>query len=344
MNRLTRVLPVAAGLLLLAALPAGAQGPDRTAWWSTTPADLSAAPSSTAPDGLHVANGPDGRLAFAAVSYHLEAFSSATLTLHLAPNTLVGTPLLIACPTTNDSWKAGGNQSTPTAPTYTCAGRSAPALVSSDSAGPTVSFLLDATQEQSPGVVSLAIVPSPTSTAPFSLDLLAPSASSLVAQPPGAARPPTTPEAAPTAATAVAVTPANPVTGSAPLPMLPLGNPLPQPGPVVAPDPTLAPAVAPVVAAPAAVALPGRRVVRSAEQLRLAADHRARQASMLLLLALVGGLGYLLGHKQDIPLRLLGGRAPRVDPDAVPLPGTDAPIGGLGRFARPRTAPARSLT
>lgn len=342
MSRRSRVLPVALGLVVLAALPAGAQGPARTGWWSTAPADLSAVPTSTAADGLHVANGPDGRLAFAAVSYHLEPFSSARLTLHLAPNTLVGTPLLIACPTVDDTWRAGGNQPTATAPAYSCAGRSTPALVSSDSAGATVSFLLDAVQELRPGMVSLAIVPSPTSTTPFSLDLLAPSAGSMVTQPVGAGPPAVSPGPAAPVVQPAALNTADAPVGAAALPMLSLETLVPQQFSIVAQTPVVAPGLA--VAAPPAVALQYRRVVRSAEQLRLAADHLARQTAMLALVALVGGLGYLLGHQQDLPLRLLGGRAPRGAPGEPVPPGADTPMGGLGRFARPRTTPARKLT
>ena len=96
MSRLTRVAPVVLALLVASSWPASAQDPDRTGWWSTGPTDLSSAPTSTSPDGLHLANGPNGQLAFAALSYHLPPFSSARLTVHLAANTLVGTPVVMA--------------------------------------------------------------------------------------------------------------------------------------------------------------------------------------------------------------------------------------------------------
>ena len=341
MSRISRVLPVAVGLLVVAAIPAGAQGPERTGWWSTAPVDVSALPSPTAADGLHIANGPQGRLAFAALSYHLEPFSSATLTLHLAANTLVGTPLVIACPTVSDTWKAGGNQPTASAPAYACAGRSAPGLVSSDSTGATVSFLLDAAQQESPGLVSLAIVPAAGSTALFSFDLVKPTASAMVSQPVSAGRPAAPAE--PTPSLAPTVAPASAAPAAEPQPMLPIGVVPPVATPVVAPAPALAPVLAPVAAPPAPLLSTGR-LLPTAAQRRLGSDERAQRAALLLMFAIVGGVGYLIGHNKEIPLRLLGGRAPRVDPTEPVLPSSDAPMGGLGRFARPRTTAARKLT
>ena len=352
MNRVVRALPVAVALLVTGALlvagaePAAAQAPDRTGWWSTAPTDLSAAPSSTPADGLHLANGPHGQLAFAAVSYHLPPLSSARLTVRIAANTLVGTPAVVACPTVSDTWRAGGDQPAATAPAYTCRGRSVPALVSSDSTGMTLSFLLDDNQELSPGVLSLALLPSPVSTAPFSLDLLAPGPGALVTQQVSAAQPPAAAPSALPARTPEAR--ADPRPPAAPVPALvPFDAALPVLAALPGVAPALAPALAPLLAAgplPAPPALAAPRLLRSAQQRRLGTDNRANQAVLLVLVLLVGGVGYLIGHNTELPLRLLGGRAPRVDPDAPVLAGPDAPLGGLGRFARARTGPPRKLT
>ena len=345
MTRLTRAVPVALALLVAASWPAGAQAPDRTGWWSTTSVGgtvlpLPALPTTTAPDGLHIANGPTGVLAFAAVSYHSEPFSSATLVLHLTAGSLIGTPVVQACPTTTDTWPGGGNQAAATAPAYTCAGRSTPGLLGSDSTGPILTFLLDATQQAGPGVVSLAIVPLASSTTPFSFDLAKPTTSSFVGTPVSQA-----PAAVPTAAPVAAAPQPVPVSPVAELPVGPMTPDLPVPAEPSVPVPAIAPA--PAAASPAPVdqvQVAEPRLVPAAARVGLRSDERARQAALLLLAALIGGLGYLIGHNQDVPLRLIGGRAVRPTPGDLLLADADAPVGGLGRFARPRPAAARKLT
>ena len=347
MTRLTRAVPVALALLVAASWPAGAQSPDRTGWWSTTSVGgtvlpLPALPTTTPADGLHIANGPTGMLAFAAVSYHPEPFSTATLVLHLTASSLVGTPLVQACPTTTDTWPSGGNQAAASAPAFSCAGRSTPGLLGTDSTGKILTFLLDATQQSGPGVVSLAIVPLASSTAPFSFDLAKPTTSSFVGTPVRQA-----PAAVPaTAAAPVAASPQPAaVSPVAELPGGPVITDLPVPAEPSVPVPAIAPA--PAAASPAPVdqlQVAEPRLVPTAARVGLRSDERARQASLLLLAALIGGLGYLIGHNQDVPLRLIGGRAVRPTPGDLLLADADAPVGGLGRFARPRPTAARKLT
>src|SRR3954465_1572805 len=161
----------------------------RTAWWNTVSGGGQAAPSPTAPDGgLHVAVSPGQLLAFGAVLYDLPQDATATLELKLSGQ---GTPVLVACPTKDSSWKAGGGQPSDAAPAYDCATRTYHGSVSSD--GATVTFLVDGGAETTPGELSLAILPYMThdapagvgtqlpvdATQPFSVDIAKPDVSSL---------------------------------------------------------------------------------------------------------------------------------------------------------------------
>src|SRR3954464_353588 len=114
-----------------------------------------AAPSPTAPEGtLHVAVSPGQIHDYGAVLYDLPQEATATLAVKLSGQ---GTPVLVACPTKDSSWKAGGNQPSSDAPAFDCATHSYTGSVSSD--GATVTFLLDGSAETIPGELSLAIVP-----------------------------------------------------------------------------------------------------------------------------------------------------------------------------------------
>jgi hypothetical protein len=180
-----------AGALVIATWPSAASADPavRTGWWNTMSGGGQSAPAPTAPDGgLHIAVTPGQMLAFGAVLYDLPPDATATLELKLSGQ---GTPVLVACPTKDSSWKSGGDQPSSDAPAYDCATHSFTGSVSSD--GATVTFLLDGSAETTPGELSLAILPYMThdapggvgtelpvdSTAPFSVDIAKPDVSSL---------------------------------------------------------------------------------------------------------------------------------------------------------------------
>src|SRR4051812_13309223 len=100
-------------------------------------------------------------LAYGAVLYALPQDATATLELKISGQ---GTPVLVACPTKDLSWKDGGDQPASDAPAYDCSLHSYNGNVSSD--GATVTFLVDGSSETTPGQLSLAIVPYMTHDAP----------------------------------------------------------------------------------------------------------------------------------------------------------------------------------
>lgn len=330
-------LVLAGGLAVLgcasATGPAAADAPVRTGWWTAATVGGTAAPLPTTADtDLHVASGPQGTLALAAVDYHVLPVDTATLVLHITPNSLVGTPVLYACPTKDEGWKGGGDQPYDTAPVPQCTGRQVQGVVGTD----TVTFLLDSRSQLLPGVLSLALVPAAGST--FSLDLTAPGTASLTVAPaeePAPAGGTTVPEAAPAAVGSPPAAAAPGAPAAAPLPALGPSAPLPAAAPSEVTPPLLA--GTPATGGTSAVAA-GQVPLQPAAATRLTTTDEGRRLATALLVLLVGAGGYLLGKDTRPPLRLLGGRALR----AGPVP-EDGPVRGLGRFARPRSAPAGGL-
>ena len=335
---------------------AQADEPRRTGWWNAASAGGVAAPSTTSADDLHVGNGGTGPLAVAAVSYIGQPYTSATLTLHIVSNTAAGTPAVIACPTKDDTWKAGGDQPLSDAPAYTCQGQSITGIVGKDTGGATLTFLLDASTQLTLGTTTLALVPVTGSTTPFSLDIAKPGATSLVvdgaqARPPGrrpSTQPPTPTTASPIPAAPGSSSPSGPApaglsAGSGLSGAVSLSQPPDGVAPALAPPlPSAAgPSLAPQVAgAGAQVGASTPVALHAADRAAGLSTDRERGIALVLLVALVGGLGYLLGNKQTPPLRLLGGRARAagiVDDGGAVRPG------GIGRFSKPRTAAARRL-
>jgi len=165
-----------------------AGGSPRSGWWSESPlplATLSPTPSSD----LQVTYSGTSTLAFAAVRYVVPLGSgsqkidpssiTAVLTLSMPSPGAVGTPLIDACPTTT-SWSPGGDQPASKAPKYSCADGQASAGIY-DSSSDTMTWSLAAAQEspRDPGVFSVALVPAPGASAPFSAEFNTPSASNL---------------------------------------------------------------------------------------------------------------------------------------------------------------------
>ncbi|MBK5307289.1 MAG: hypothetical protein JJD92_11435 [Frankiaceae bacterium] len=310
--------------LLLGAAPAWADAPSRTGWWNVISAGGMALPlPTTAADDLHVSQGPSGPAAFSAVAYDLfgQAVSGATLQLKITPNSTVGTVAVLACPTKDASWKAGGNQPYDAAPEYDCV-NGEPGMVAADGSG--ITFFLDAPTGATG--YSLAIVPAADATA-FSVDIIKPDAASLVVQLAEAAVEPG-PVAAPVAAPPATTTGAGSAplgTGTAPL----------------APTAALqAPAVAvPAVPAPQAAPAPAALAAASSRPIEPVSNRERYIAGSML--ALLSGLIVWLAQQPSPQPRLLGGMARKAGPVAVPV--VDPNPRGIGRFATLRTAPARPL-
>lgn len=301
------------GLLIVGMLPSTAYATtlQRVGWWNTASANGSAAPSPTTPaGGMRVAAGPlvsgapvavpqaPAILAYGAVLYALPEGHDATLRLKIA-GTAQGTPQLAACPTANDSWAGGDDQPASAEPAYDCSAQHFAGTVSSD--GTTVSFTIASPFETAPGVVSLAIVPDPASTAlpsgssPFAVDIEPPDASSFAAKDTSPEPAPESPDALPPVVDA-----GSPVSAGAPLGLPALSAPLPESTPPSAP-----PAAAQPSAPPKPVAQPRSVAVAPPSALRL---HLATAvgAATLTVAVVMWSLGY----------GLLGGR---VVPLSVPL-------------------------
>jgi hypothetical protein len=320
---------VAAGGLALAPLlalagagPAWADAPAKAGWWNALSGGGAALPlPTTGADDLHVAQGPNGPAAYAALGYNLlgQTVSGATLELKVVANSAVGTPDLMACPTKDNAWKTGGDQPMDAAPAYDCA-KGVVGAATDDLT--TVTFFLDANQVVGADY-TFAIVPS-ADARPFSIDFAKPDASSLTLQVDAAAEEPAPvvePAAPPPPAAGPTVTaPLGPVTA-------PVAPVVPQQAPAVAAAvPAPQAAVAPVPFTPAAAATP--------------VSNRERYVAGTLLALLSGLLVWAYQQPRPAP-RLIGGMARKSAPEVV-LPVDPRPR-GIGRFASLRTTPARPL-
>jgi hypothetical protein len=309
-------------LLLSTAGTAWADAPSKSGWWNAMSAGGAALPvPTTGADDLHVSQGPNGPAAYAALAYDVlgQTVTAATLELKVVANSAVGTLDLMACPTKDASWKAGGNQPMDAAPAYDCA-KGVVGAATDDLA--TVTFFLDAPL----GLTgySIAIAPSPDAL-PFSVDFAKPDAASLTLQVDATAV-----EPAPAPAPAAPAPPAAGTTGTAPLGAVtaPVAPVVPQQAPAVA---------APAVPAPQAAAAPVP--FTPAARATAPVSNRDRYAAGTLLALLSGLLVWAYQQPRPTP-RLIGGMARKAAPEVVPV---DVRPRGIGRFATLRTAPARPL-
>lgn len=327
------------GALVLLPTAAWAQEPERTGWWSAVSAGGVALPQPTTAEGdLRISNGTDGPLAFSAVRYPGAGATAAVLTLAVAVDRTVGTPEVAACVTPDDSWAEGGNQPYDAAPEVDCDAGSVVGELAPD--GSTLTFLLDATQQDATGTWNLALVPVPGSPSPFTIDLRAPGAEAFVPAPtsePGGPVGPAEPQpdgAGPDAGQGEPLLAAGPAVGAADVGLPPL----------VAGD--QAPTSDAAGPAPVAVAAPAPAAVLLARPTGVAAEDDAGRR-LLALLVLAGGsaaVGYAAGQPRPGP-RLLGGRARLGVPagaGTAPLP-VEARLRGIGRFAKTRDQAPRRL-
>lgn len=362
--RRTTLLALATGVLALQAAtvaPAGADEPERTAWYTALTVGPVAAPAPAVAEGdLQVAGTGSRPTSYAALA--LAAPAGAGGELVLAVRRATGTPEVAACPTKTDDWEAGGGQPFSAGPEYDCAAATVPGTLAAD--GRTISFPLDSSLRTGDGPFSIALAPLPESSAPFSIDLgdpvFTPEEVAPAAEP--AAEPAADPGAPADPAPAPALEPAL-EPADAP-PQLAAEDPVAAELPAVAEAPPLVEADPPEVTAadtpveqPLAAPDPGLPVAPDAvlPGAELAAAAPAGEATgprLLALLALVAvsaGAGYAAGQQRPAP-RLLGGRARA-------LPGGGAPGGvvavaepapallprGIGRFSRVRENAPRRL-
>ncbi|HET7530241.1 MAG TPA: hypothetical protein VFJ98_04700 [Mycobacteriales bacterium] len=340
-----------------------ADAPVQTAWFNAMSGGGQSAPSPTTPaGGLRVSAMPAQVLAFGTVQYLFPAGSGGTMELKVAqsiglpainPSAQDTTPVIpiVACPT-KGAWKAGDDQPIDSAPDWDCSIRQFVGAFSAD--GQTVTFLVDDGGQETPGVLSLAIVPVLTNAAPavgtplpvdttnpFAIDFAKPEATSLaVTAPfgpppdPGTDTDSTDDGAGTGGSTSGGGSGTDPGAGQ-PVPNVPLGN-LPGADVQSPADPPVVAPQSPVgtgVGAPVAAAAPAKDTA-----------HNVALALLLLLGLLV--VGTSSGQLQRSP-RLLGGAARHADQAgaaaaAVPVGAYGAPR-GLGRFSKPRNGPPRPL-
>jgi hypothetical protein len=358
--------------------PVSADAPTKVGWWTVGGGASNPSPDVNA-GGMRVAVAPQGGIAsYGAVEYSIPSDASGTLELAVTQATptppnppgapVTFTPLgnVQACPTKDDSWKAGDHQDIASGPAYDCTTYHFNGAISSD--GKTMTFLIDGAAAQLPGTpgtpvpISLAIVPIQTTaiytagtdagtdaTPPYFVDFDKPAATSLQIDTSSIVTPPTDPPTTTGGTTSGGsvstggTTTASGVTFPAPMPVT--GT--------VSTDTTIG--QTPVVAgqqptqnyaAPAAATAP------------TGPSENRRDLLLVLLILVLFGILYTQNATG-------AARVPRVlaGPRAVPVPvgvaGATAdpaasaamtaalmplmPARGLGRFAKPRSGSARPL-
>ena len=312
-------------------------GPEDQGWWSE--AQQAPSPAPTVPvnqatgTNLMVANDPSGPNAISAVRYNVPgtidgepvdaSTASGTLTLKVAANGAVGTPVVEACPIIS-SWQAAQGGEWDSRPKYNCA---TAAKGTFDAATTAATFSLTPGLQARPGVFDLAIVPDPANQTPFSVQFTAPGGDSMTVRAAGA--PPSSDDSgAVTAPAGTADTGASFDTGSG----TDLGAPVP--GLAVAPDGT--PVSAGTSAAAAGEGSTGASVptVALASPAGRISDQRGQRVLGLVLLVLLGLSLWWFGGQPVRRPRLLGSLGVDAESDN---PAVVVSSGGIGRFARPRT-------
>lgn len=339
--------------------PASADEPVKVAWWNFAAAGGTAAPApDTNAGGLRVAVSSQQTLAFGAVQYNLPKDGAGTLELKITGITSNASAptfnAILACPTKDDSWKAGDDQDAATAPAYDCDRFHFVGRLSADQS--TMTFQVDGSADLSDGVLSLAIVPQHSTavpyigtdpgtgtdlTAPFAVDFDKPGSSSFQSDTPTSSdssgsssdAPPPPPTTTDTGSGAGTVPPATSGGGDISVPPATTTDPGTGQSPVVAGQ---QPVTTGGGTTPAAAVVP----VKS--------DNNKHDLLLVLLVLLLFGILYSQNASQRAPRRIGAGAAAAAgaagEAATMPVP---YPVGvearGLGRFSKPRTGSARPL-
>jgi hypothetical protein len=334
------------------AAPSEAQAPTRTAWWNQAPFGLVVSPSAVRSDQLLVAEGAARPDATAAVLYSLGDGSqvdasplsvSATMKLTLDTGSSVGTPAVMACPIiARAPWKSGGDQ-TGGPPAADCSnGRAVAGQLSAD--GASLVFALTPAQQSSAGVFNLALVPA--SQVPFQAVFDRPGNDSFAVTGPPVDSPAQGSYPASTSGGATGSSPPG-TEGTAPSSgHLLAGQPAGRGGGDSGDGP-IPPVVAPRAGAQTGGVPGGLPPSLSSSSTRSGGLMGGRRQQLLGVWLLVdaGLVLFLLGSEFEPPPRLLGSLgAYRSTEAADAKAAAGQELGGIGRFARPRTGPPARLS
>lgn len=341
---------VAAGIVGWSGTAAAAPSLEEYGWWfkanqgdpsGVLPVRPDVTPPNVPEGGLYVANDPSGAAGVSALRFYLpeDEGSAASLTLELDPSgTYGGTLAVVACPAAT-SWIGADGGEWGLRPEADCDTASAAGELSDD--GATATWELPAPLFASGGTYDVVLLPDPEVAQPFQVPFSEPDSSSVQgvvggSGPPPAASPPPLVFPGATSQPSFAAPPAGGPSFSAP------GFEAPQPPPLDAPG------------AGAVGGDGGEAAVPVANETALpppleGEGFSAQRGIAVGVLAAVGA-GLWMASRRELPHpRLLGGaaRAPGVTAAAAeespaPRPGrrlARAVVGGVGRFARPRTSP-----
>jgi hypothetical protein len=190
-------------------------------------------------------------------------------------------------------------------------------------AGAQMSWQLPTSMQFASGTYDIALVPNPSNKSVFAVAFDPPDSSSVVSSP--AAAPDLVEASAPVASSPSAFTPVASTPAALPSSVASLAAP--------PTEPAAAPAIAAQPPGTVALGYPSFRAGRPASHIPI--DQHHRLLAVGLLLAIVVAWWYVGGQSARAP-KLLGALAGHADI-------VSAPTGGIGRFARPRTGPARRL-
>jgi hypothetical protein len=190
-RRLVRTLSgacLAAATVLAVSAPAGALAPDETGWWFKGNQDPTGAlpvqlePPHVPDGGLYVANDPSGPAGVSALRFFLAEDEEPAALLTLAPSssaTVADVAAIVACPSLTQWVSAPDGGPWAVRPEADCTTAMVPATASEDGAtesedGATVSWELPGATFARGGVYDVVLVPDPESSAPFQVPFEAP--------------------------------------------------------------------------------------------------------------------------------------------------------------------------